>query len=109
MWSAEDLRNWLAVSLSTIAIITTIWGWLQTRARDNSGKIERLSERLVKTEGTLKSLERELEHLPSKEAVHQIELTLAEVRGGLNTMATSFESIKRTTERIENHLMESGK
>ncbi|MBL4785099.1 MAG: DUF2730 family protein [Cohaesibacteraceae bacterium] len=107
MFSPNDLRIWLAIVLSGIALATTIWGVLQARSRDNSGKIENLSERVVKVEGSIKGVEREMAHLPKKEAVHQIELAISDLRGELSSQTKEVSSVLRTINRIETHLLES--
>lgn len=60
-------------------------------------------------ERRLDRLEAEMAHMPSKDMVTDLKLTVTEIRGDMQTMRESFASVQRTALRIEDFLMKGAK
>ncbi|KZL19040.1 DUF2730 family protein [Pseudovibrio sp. Ad37] len=102
--SPEELKTWVAIVIGVVSLAGTAWTFLSHRSRDNSSKLEELQGRVGETEASVKSLAREMEHLPSKEQVHQLELNMTELRGAVTTIGESVRSLRHTTENIDDFL-----
>lgn len=104
-FTAEDARTWLTLIMSGIALAGVIWGWFQARSKDNSEKIEGLVKAVAEQGGELIAIRHEIDHMPSQDTVHKLELSIAEMKGDISTIGKSMEGIQRTSIRIENHLL----
>lgn len=102
--SPEELKTWVAIVIGVVSLAGTAWTFLSHRSRDNSSKLEELQGRMSETEASVRSLAREMEHLPSKEQVHQLELNMTELRGAVKTIGESVRSLRHTTESIDGFL-----
>ncbi|EFO30948.1 conserved hypothetical protein [Roseibium sp. TrichSKD4] len=98
----DTLKGWIAITASVFALGTAIWNHLTHRSRDNSKKVEDLSNRV-------QIIETEFRHMPDADAVHKLELSLAKMSGELSTVLEQIKSIQRTNKRIEDYLMEKSK
>ncbi|MDD7908547.1 DUF2730 family protein [Pseudovibrio exalbescens] len=105
--SAEELKIWIGIVLGVVSLTGTAWSLLSHRSKDNSTKLEELQDRVSETEASVKSLARELEHLPSKEQVHQLELNMMEMGGSVKAMNESIRSLRHLTEGIDDYLRQN--
>lgn len=109
MMDLQPLLPWIAASLSVIALLT------QAKSFFSSGE-KALDNRLGKAEGTLidhdrrvQKIENELEHLPSKEDVHELKLAIERLNGVVAKLGGDMQTISRTVDRIDNYLREDAK
>ncbi len=73
---------------------------------------DELQERLKTAEATLRShdrriqaVESEVNHMPTQESVHKLQVDLTEMKGSIAVMAKSSEVTERTTRRVEEFLL----
>ncbi len=102
--SPEEIKTWVAIAIGAVSLAGTAWTFLSHRSRDNSSKLEELQGRMSETEASVKSLAREMEHLPSKEQVHQLELNMTELGGAVKAIGETVRSLRHTTESIDGFL-----
>jgi len=105
--SPEELKTWVAIILGVVSLAGTAWTFLSHRSRDNSSKLEELQGRVSETEASVKTLAREMEHLPSKEQVHQLELNMVDMGGSVKAMNESIRSLRHLTEGIDDYLRQN--
>lgn len=69
----------------------------------------RIFNRLDAVESRCSSIEAELRHLPSKDAMHNLEKALLKMEGKIDVISAKVEPIKAISERIQENMMEHGK
>lgn len=88
--------------LSAAAIIGVVGGYISKGSKEVSSKVADHEQRISKVEN-------DLAHMPNTETVHQLQLTITEIKGQMGIMAKSSEATERTTRRVEEFLMQRGK
>ncbi len=104
----DDLRAWLSVIATLIAIGTAVYAWLSARSKGNEKQLAELQKEMGKLSRRVDHVETELTHLPDKDAVHDLQLAVTRVEGTISTMAEAFKAIERTTRRVEDYLIKKG-
>jgi hypothetical protein len=103
-----------------LALGSFIYTFFATRARATSHQIESVRLELQAHEkshaasiGRLKDrtahIEAQMEHLPDKDTVHRIEVSVSDLRGEMGTIAESLKSLAHSTARIDNYLWDQKK
>lgn len=69
----------------------------------------RIFSRLDGLESRTASIEAELRHLPSKDALHHLEKALLKMEGKIDVIAARVEPIKAISERIQESMLEHDK
>lgn len=69
----------------------------------------RIFNRLDVVESRCSSIETELRHLPSKDAMHNLEKALLKMEGKIDVISAKVEPIKAISERIQENMLEHGK
>lgn len=100
---------WITAALSIIAFLTAIKNILGSPAKENAEKIAKLEQKLIEHDRRVQSVEGELGHLPSKDTVNELKLSIAELKGTVGTLGESVGSISRTVHRIDDYLRQEGK
>ena len=100
-----ELQQWLGLIALFVSIGTTAFAWVTARSKVNSEHLKRVDDSLKVHDRRIQKLESEMEHLPSKDSQHQLELAMKEIQGDVKLMATNMESVQRTTRRMEEFLM----
>lgn len=101
----DELRHWLGAIAMAISIAGCIYSWLTARAKGNSRHLKQVDENLKSHDRRIQKLENTIEHLPSKDSQHALELAMSEMNGELKAMAANVETLTRTTRRMEAFLM----
>lgn len=120
----QELMPWL-VATSTLLSIGTLLNQLLTSApKANAQKITDLQTEMhaVRTElqaelhavrsdhgNRLQIVESEVRHLPNKDMIHDLALSIAELKTDIIKWAAATEQSARTSTRVENFLLEHGK
>lgn len=113
--NAEEMKTWLAVILGALALLGHLKGYfssgekkiaedlkeLQEKAKEHDTKLEAQAQRL-------QAAESELRHLPSKDDVAALRLSLAELTGTVGVLAEGFKGVSSTVHNIDNWLREKG-
>lgn len=68
-----------------------------------------INARFALVESRVQKLETEFAHLPDQQAVHQLQLTLKDMQVEIAKIASSAERSARTSDRVEQYLMERAK
>ena len=102
---AVEIKDWLAIVLSLLAITGTIYTFLTARADKNSEALAKLHEDHEELAARVAAVETELGHLPTKDMVHAMEVAVARIERDIHAITQAFEGMQRTANRIENHLL----
>ncbi len=104
----SPLVPWLSAVSLLISIGVAVTAFLTTGAKQNSRQIADLEEDFEAIDRRVQSLEGEMRHLPDKDAVHRLELTLRDMQVEMAKIAASADQSARTTARVETYLLEKG-
>ena len=123
----DFLKDWLGLGISIMAFGTAAWGVLQGPARKNekaledfkagmitalnefkkatADQVKSLDDRLDHTEAKLGQIDTVIENLPDKDAFHQLDKGLTEVRGKIDTISVVVDTAGASLTRIEGFLI----
>jgi hypothetical protein len=93
--------SWVAVGLT---LIVTIYTWYSNTQRVTKDEVKDHSDRITVLESDVKSMPT---RMPTKDAFHQLELAVAEVKGNIRAQEKELNAIFATLQRIEKWLLES--
>ena len=100
LWAKLDRKGEVAKQEQSAALVglnrTLTEGLAQLRS-----EIGRSFQRIDDAEQRLTSAESELKHLPSKDALHKIELQMTRIEGGVLSLDHRITPIARAVDRIE--------
>lgn len=105
----EEVKDWLGLAAVTISVGGCIYAWLTARSKGNSEHLKKVDESLKAHDRRIQTVESEIQHLPSKDNHHKLEVAIAEMNGDIKTMTANLERITRTTGRMEDFLMRGDK
>ena len=94
----SDAKDLVGVAGGLIGIIAMVYAWLIARSKVNA---EHVSDLLTRVQ----SIEADFRHIPSKDTVHGLELSISEIKGDIHAMSEAFSAVQRTAQRIENYLL----
>ncbi|WP_417794641.1 DUF2730 family protein [Terasakiella pusilla] len=102
------LGNLLAALALLVSLCTTVFAWFASRRSNVEARFERVderfkegSDRMDRQEGRIARVEQSVQSLPSKDDLHQIELTLANVAGTMQRMEAVMEGNQKIMSRLE--------
>ncbi len=107
-----EISQYGAIVLALIAIAGHIKTWMSSGEKDLEKSVKALTDdgaaaekKLTEHDRRIQTLEAEVRHLPNKDAVHNLQIDLTELKGHVATMAKSAEATERTTRRVEEFLL----
>lgn len=100
--------SWLALAAAAISNGLTVWNFVQSPSRAANTAIAKLAELVTGQEKRIQSLEGELKHLPSKDAVTDLRIALAKIEGTVGRLEERLRPISNTVEHIDTFLRERG-
>jgi hypothetical protein len=100
----EELRLWAPAILSLISIVGLIWGWFASPAKQASQQLASLGERVDGIDERVIKIEGELPHLPHREDVHALALSISELRGDTKVLATKVNALGEAIGRIQDYI-----
>lgn len=107
--NAESLDLWLKIIVSALSVGAITFSWLTSRSAANTKQLQTLHERDEQQEKRIQRLESDIAHLPDKETVHRIELSVEQMRGDIHGMREGFKAVERTAVRIDEYFMDRAK
>lgn len=94
----SPLKDWLGLIALLISVGSSVVLFLKSDAK-------KAAETMVGHGSRIQRLEDQIQHLPSKDTVHQLQLDLTEMKGQMTSMVKSSEATERATRRVEDFLM----
>lgn len=105
----SQVLAWLALAAAGISNGLTVWNFLQSPSRAAAVAVAKLTELVVEQDKRIQALEGELRHLPSKDAVNELKLVIAELKGTVGRLEERLRPISNTVEHIDSYLRTEGK
>lgn len=93
------VAQWGAVALSLVAIIIA---WINRR----TDKIQDLDGRQNRFDSRLQKVEAELSHMPGKDLVTSLQISMAEMKGQMEVIAERVRPIQAMTNRLQESMLE---
>ncbi len=111
----SEISQYLGLALAIIAILGHAKGYFSSGEKKISETLDTANKRLDVAETKiashdlrLQSAEDELKHLPDKDTVNELKLSLVELQGTVKALTESVGSVSRTVHRIDDWLREGG-
>jgi len=105
----SDLKDWTSVISGALAIGAIIYSWLMSRSEKNTGRLTAV-EIIVADQGkVLDRIEVELRHMPTKDEVNDLKLSIGDVTGELKALRATILPMSETVRRIDGYLLEVNK
>lgn len=105
-----------ALALSTlINFVTVIWNIFSGPSKKNGARLDAMAQTMSALDQRVSAMELTQRAMPSKDDIHELELTMSNLRGDMNTMSEAMKGQSAIMARMEaivarhdNHLL-SGK
>lgn len=101
-----NFNPWLSGAALVISIAGSVYAWFTAKSKVNEQKIAELARETDEVERRVQSLESEMKHLPAKDDVVELKLTIAELKGAVAVFGESLAGVQRTVQRIDTFLRE---
>jgi flagellar biosynthesis/type III secretory pathway M-ring protein FliF/YscJ len=116
----DVLKEWAGLFAVLIAVGTTLFSWFTAGGRNAMAALakyrdhqderdEQVQHKLAEHDRRIQAAEAELKHLPDKDSVMELKLSLADLKGTVSTVTESLGSISRTVHRIDDYLRDRSK
>jgi len=105
----DVVKEWAGVVGAIVSILVLVYGWLTSGSKENSKKLADQQLAMDGLDSRVQALESEMRHLPDKELVHRLELTMKDMQVQMAGMAASAEATARTARRVEEFLLDQAK
>jgi len=102
----DDLKDYAGFIAVCISIGSTFWMWLTAGSRSNTEELRKVGETLDDHDRRIQGVEQEIRHMPDRETVHRLELTMKDMQAQIAAMAASAEATERTARRVEQFLID---
>jgi phage shock protein A len=104
--STAEISQYLGLALAMIALLGHAKGYFSSGERQIKADLETVKTKLIEHDRRIQAVEAELKHLPDKDTVNELKLSLAELKGTVSTLSESMGSVSRTVHRIDDWLRE---
>ncbi|UXN07529.1 DUF2730 family protein [Bartonella sp. HY761] len=107
--NSADIQVIVSICAMLITIGTAVWNLITAGSRKNEKQIQQLIELNAEQTKRIDTLESTVKTLPDVTALHNIQLSLAELRGDMRVISTSMEPLKGLATHINELLIENAK
>lgn len=112
----EIIKEWSSLAATLISLGTMVYVFLTASAKktaddlagfkkSNGEYLNGHDRKLREHDRRIQKLENEVEHLPSKDDVHELRLGVEQVKGSLGRLEESNLGMARAVRRVESHLL----
>ena len=101
----DILKSWLGGFALVVSVLGTIYAWLTSRSNINAEHLKTVDILLAEHSEKIIALEHEFNHLPDKDAVTELKLSIAELKGTVGRLDEGMSGVSRTIRRVEDYLM----
>ncbi|WP_422371331.1 DUF2730 family protein [Hoeflea sp.] len=104
--TTAEISQYLGLALAVIALLGHAKGYFSSGERQIKTDLEAVKVKLIEHDRRIQAAEGELKHLPDKDTVNDLRLTLAQLQGNVSALSESMGSVSRTVHRIDDWLRE---
>lgn len=102
------VKDWFAVAGGVLGVGGALYAWLTRDGNKALGAVAEIKEAVAVIDRRVARLELEMEHLPSKDDVAELKLSLAKVEGAIAVFGEALGGVQRTVSRIDGYLRKEG-
>lgn len=99
------LLPWLSAATALLALATTLWSILSSPARKAADRVAAAEARLDAMDREIVRIEARLDALPSRDALHGLELSLGRLEAQIGRIDERLKPISATMERMQDALL----
>lgn len=103
------LKEWLGVAALMISVGGFFYAWLTSRSKTNSEQLDKLDGRVDELVGRMQAVEHELKHMPDRETISDLRISVEGLRSGLTSMEKQTSAMAASVRRIEDYMMKAPK
>ena len=111
----EVIKEWAGLIAVLMTVGTALFTWftasgrnameaLKAHRKEQHDLDKALDHKLADHDRRIQTVESELKHLPDKDSVMELKLSIADLKGTVGTLGESMGSISRTVHRIDEYL-----
>ncbi|MES0879683.1 DUF2730 family protein [Roseibium sp. SCP14] len=101
----EDLNEWASLVALVFSIGAVLKAWLGAKSEGHTEELRAHEQKLIELDRRVQAAESELNHMPAKDDVVELKISMAELRGTVSQVGESLSSVSRTVRRVEDYLM----
>ena len=103
----DEILPWASLVALILSIGNMIWVFMMRGVRETADKVQQQEIKLTEHDRRIQKVEGELEHMPTKDELHELQLTMSGIAGKLERFEGELSSVSRTVTRIEEYLRET--
>jgi|GEM_PF-3976757 len=92
-----------------ISTVVTVWNILQGPSRGLGTRVGAVEERADLMDKRLVHVETELEQLPTKDALHDLQMTVERLNSDIRVLSETMRGVKETSNLVRDYLLEEAK
>lgn len=100
----EFIQEWVGVIAAMLSLGAMFYTWLTSRAAKNSERLDKVEAKLSAQHDLVLKIENELEHLPDKDAVNELNLEITRLVGAVSTLNEKVMGMDRAVSRMDKYL-----
>ncbi|MEX2480216.1 MAG: DUF2730 family protein [Gammaproteobacteria bacterium] len=115
--TGADIQPWVSTLALLISIGATLYIWLTAGTRNNAEQLEKLAhdtrqeigavtKRVEECERRSDRIEVDMAHMPGRDTVQRMELTLTEMRGQMGVLNERLVPVAAIADRLQEFLLE---
>ena len=103
--SIDQLATLASLLMNLVTLAGVIYAIITAKANSNASKLESLTNALSTVVQRVERLETELNHLPTKDAFHELAKTMSGIQQGFLGFQGSMDTLAKRFDRIEGYMM----
>ena len=116
----DTLKDWAGFIALVISIAGSIYAFMTSGSKTNSGKISGMERKLIEHDRRIQTVEDEIKHLPDIDTAHELQLGMTrlagqldaqygKLSGRLDTLNEKLKPIEGIADRLQEFLLERAK
>ncbi len=104
----DEFKTGLSILATVLSVGAVFYAWLTAKSRVNSEHLKRVDDTLKVNDRRIQKLENEIAHMPGKDEVHGVQVSITAMEGMIGRMEEKVVAVERTVLRIDDYLMNKG-
>jgi paraquat-inducible protein B len=100
-----DLDLTLKLANFALVIGVGLYSWIMSQGKATAGEIKTIKDDFNSLRMQVTTLEAQMEHVPSKESVHRLEIAITELAGDMKSLAEVIKGAAHSARRVEEYLL----
>lgn len=105
----DDLKSWLPVGASLLALGTAAWNMISSPARAVDARLSKVADQVADHATRLGHVEETLEHLPDRDSLHRMQVSLTELNGRIEVLTERLKPVAAISDRLQDYLIEQAR